>query len=107
MYKKPLSSYINSAPGKWFCQYIFFILLIAYVTPGFAAMDQLFLAKVSVDEAARNVNKDRRSRVLGAKTKIIEGREVHVIKTLSNKGRIRNRRVDAETGKTLKNNNKR
>jgi hypothetical protein len=84
---------------------IWFLVVIA--TPGFAVADQLYLAKVSVDEAARNVNKDRRSRVLGARTKIIDGREVHVIKTLSDKGRIKNRRVDAETGKTLKRNNKR
>jgi hypothetical protein len=85
-----------------------FICLFAAsaIFPVFAATDQIFLAKVSVDEAARNVNRDQRNRILGAKTKIIEGREVHVIKTLSNQGRIRNRSIDAQTGKTLKKYNK-
>jgi hypothetical protein len=101
MYKRFLFSYINSVPRKWLFQAVFFIVFVANVTPGFAAMDQLYLAKVSVDEAARRVNKNQKNRVLGAKTKIIEGREVHVIKTLSDKGRIKNRRIDAETGKAL------
>ena len=92
-------NYLNAFSLIW--------LLTATVASNFAVADQIYLAKVSVDEAARNVNKDRRSRVLGARTKIIDGREVHVIKTLSDKGRIKNRRVDAETGKTLKKNNRR
>ena len=107
MYKRLFFSYINGVPSKWFFQAIFFVIFVANTTPGFAAVDHLYLAKVSVDEAARRVNKNQKDRVLGAKTKIIEGREVHVIKTLSDKGRIKSRRIDAETGKALNKGNKR
>jgi len=107
MNKMFLINYFNSPAIKWFCQTIFFIILMATVTPVLSAKDHLLLAKVTVDEAVRNVNKNQKNRVLGAKTETIEGREVHVIKTLSEKGRIRNRRVDAETGKAMKKNRKR
>ncbi len=82
---------------------IFFLLsfLTIHTAYSFAESDLLVLAKVSVDEAARKVADDKKSRVLGAKTEVIEGREVHVIKTLSDKGRVENEKVDAETGKTL------
>ena len=92
----------NTAKIKFYLTFLL-ILFMANSMPGFAAEKPLYLAKVSVDEAVRKVNKNQKSRVLGAKTKIIEGRKVHVIKTLSNKGRIKNRRVDAETGKPLNN----
>jgi hypothetical protein len=107
MYKILLIDYFKSALSKWFYQYILLIILIANGTPVFSATDHLLLAKVTVDEAVRNVSKNQKNRVLGAKTETIEGREVHVIKTLSEKGRIRNRRVDAETGRAMKKNRKR
>ncbi len=84
-----------------------FLLLLSFftldTTLSFANSDLLVLAKVSVDEAARKVADDKKSRVLGAKTEVIEGRKVHVIKTLSDEGRVENEKVDAETGKTLDN----
>jgi hypothetical protein len=84
----------------------FFLLLSFFTldtTRSFADSNFLVLAKVSVDEAARKVADDKKSRVLGAKTEVIEGREVHVIKTLSDEGRVQNEKVDAETGKPLDN----
>lgn len=102
-----LIRYFKKFSGKGLCQWIFLLISIANVMPVFSATDYLLLAKVTVDEAVRNVSKNQKNRVLGAKTELIEGREVHVIKTLSKKGRIRNRRVDAETGKALKKNRKR
>ncbi len=84
-----------------------FFLLFSFftldTTRSFAGPDLLVLAKVSVDEAARKVADDKNRRVLGAKTEVIEGREVHVIKTLSDKGRVENEKVDAETGEPLEN----
>ncbi len=82
---------------------IFFLLsfLTIHTAYSFTESDLLVLAKVSVDEAARKVADDKKSRVLGAKTEVIKGREVHVIKTLSDEGRVQNEKVDAETGKPL------
>lgn len=81
--------------------FLIFCIFATIPTSSFAGTKYLQLAKVSVDEAARKVADDKKSRVLGAKTEVIKGREVHVIKTLSDEGRVENEKIDAETGKPV------
>jgi uncharacterized membrane protein YkoI len=59
------------------------------------------LAQVSLDEAAKKIIEGNGLKVLGAKTEIIDGKEVHVIKVLTDDGRIQKQKVDAQTGKIL------
>jgi uncharacterized membrane protein YkoI len=71
----------------------------------FANINQVYaediLAQVSLDEAAKKIIEGNGLKVLGAKTEIIDGKEVHVIKVLTDDGRIQQQKVDAQTGKIL------
>ncbi len=59
------------------------------------------LARVSLDQATKQIIKKGGKRVLGAQTEIINGREVHVIKVLTPDGRIQHFLIDAETGELI------
>ncbi|WP_020563705.1 PepSY domain-containing protein [Methylosarcina fibrata] len=61
----------------------------------------LLTARVSLDQATQQIIRDGKSRVLGAQTVIIEGREVHIIKILTPDGRIQHLKIDAETGAVI------
>ena len=65
------------------------------------ADSEVWLARVSLDEAAKKVISGSNKRVLGAQTEIIDGREVHVIKVLTPDGRIQHYLIDAETGEII------
>lgn len=65
------------------------------------AGDYLTIARVSLDEATRQILKDGNKRVLGASTEIIDGREVHIIKVLTPDGHIQHFKIDAETGAVI------
>jgi uncharacterized membrane protein YkoI len=65
------------------------------------AEDNFNIARVTLDEATRQILSDGKKRVLGATTVIIDGREVHVIKVLTPDGRIQHYKIDAETGAVI------
>lgn len=65
------------------------------------ARDDFVIARVSLDEATRQILRDGNKRVLGAATEIIDGREVHIIKVLTPDGRIQYYKIDAETGASI------
>lgn len=75
-------------------------LLLAFTGHHLAA-DELIVARVSLDEATQKILSDGKSRVLGASTEIIDGKEVHVIKVLTPDGRILHFKIDAETGAVI------
>jgi hypothetical protein len=56
---------------------------------------------VSLDEAVSIVRKRYGGRVINARTSNDNGRKVHVIKILSDEGRVREVRVDAQSGNLL------
>lgn len=60
------------------------------------------LAFVNLDQATSRVIQQNNGTVLGARTEILEDREIHIIKILTEDGRIQIIKVDAETGKVLK-----
>lgn len=75
------------------------ILLILIALSGVChAGDIIDIARVSLDEATRQILKVGNKRVLGAKTEIIDGREVHIIRVLTPDGHIQHYKIDAETG---------
>lgn len=61
----------------------------------------LLLARISLDQATKQVIGNGKNRVLGAQTINIDGRDVHVIKVLTPDGRIHHYKIDAETGAVL------
>lgn len=56
---------------------------------------------VSLDEAVSIVRKRYGGRVINARTRNDNGRKVHVIKILSDEGRVREVRVDADSGNLM------
>ena len=77
------------------------IALISLCSHTVYAGSEVWLARVSLDEAAKKVISGSNKRVLGAQTEIIDGREVHVIKVLTPDGRIQHYLIDAETGEII------
>ena len=77
-------------------------VLFSFLFPTYvhAGSEFLFIL-VSLDEATKQVRKDTSLRVLGAKSEIIDGKEIHIIKVLTSDGRIQHQRIDAETGRLL------
>lgn len=61
--------------------------------------DPILVSEMSLDEAASNVRRRKGDRVLGGKTRKIDGNKTHVIKTLSPDGRIKYIRVDPRSGR--------
>jgi uncharacterized membrane protein YkoI len=58
--------------------------------------------EISLEQATRQViASNNANRVLSAKTEEIEGRKVHIIKTLTKDGRIQQQTIAADTGALL------
>jgi uncharacterized membrane protein YkoI len=75
-------------------------LIVLFSQAVYAGSD-LWLARLSLDQATKKVISGSNKRVLGAQTEIIDGREVHVIKVLTPDGRIQHYLIDAETGQII------
>ncbi|MFA5983407.1 MAG: PepSY domain-containing protein [Methylococcaceae bacterium] len=58
-------------------------------------------ARISLDDAVRQLVQQGQKRVLGAQTEIVDGREVYVIKVLTPDGRVIQYLVDTETGQVI------
>ncbi|MFK5948190.1 MAG: hypothetical protein QM500_05420 [Methylococcales bacterium] len=63
---------------------------------------EITLAMVTLDQATKKVIEKDGNKVMGAKTEIMEGKKVHIIKVLTSDGRVQYIKVDAESGKLLK-----
>jgi len=77
---------------------LFSLLIILTLSNICQAGDTITLARVSLDEATRQILKDGNKRVLAATAEIIDGKEVYIIKVLTPDGRIQHYKIDAETG---------
>ena len=77
------------------------VLLVLLLPSVVRAGSEFTLALVSLDDATKQIRQDSNKKVLGAKTEIIDGRTIHIIKILTPDGRIQNQRIDAETGQLL------
>lgn len=56
---------------------------------------------ITLDQATKEVTKETESKVLSAETKVVNGKNIHVIKILTEKGRIQHIKIDAETGENI------
>ena len=66
----------------------------------------ILLARVSLDDAAKQAGRSKQRQVLGAKTVRIDGKQVHIIRVLTSDGRVQHLKVDAESGRILGNSGK-
>jgi uncharacterized membrane protein YkoI len=57
---------------------------------------------VSLDEAVSRVRRQTDGKILSAETIVVEGRNVHRIKVLTGKGRVRRLQVDAQSGRRVR-----
>jgi len=58
-------------------------------------------AKISLDEATKQIIEGTYNKVLGAQTEMIDNKDVYVIKALTPDGRIQYFKIDAETGQMV------
>lgn len=58
---------------------------------------------VTLEEATKQVMQDTKNKVLAAKTELIDGKKIHVIKILTSSGHIQYLKIDAATGKAVDN----
>lgn len=63
--------------------------------------EHIVLARISLDEATKQIIEGTYNKVLGAQTELIDGKEVHIIKVLTPDGRIQYYKIDAETGQLV------
>ncbi len=67
------------------------------------SMDSWLMAALDRDAAAEIVRNKQAGRILEVKTKKQAGKEIHVIKVLTDNDRVKLYRVDGESGKIIKN----
>lgn len=77
------------------------LVLVLLFSDACYAQSAVMLARVSLDQATKQIIRKGGNRVLGAQTEIINGREVHVIKVLTPDGRIQHYLIDAESGELI------
>ncbi|MCX7089476.1 MAG: hypothetical protein NTV00_15670 [Methylococcales bacterium] len=82
---------------------IFKGILIALIGSGTLLADPVLTGTaVGLEQATKQViSSNYASRVLSAKTEEIDGRKVHIIKTLTPDGRIQQQTIAADTGALL------
>ncbi len=56
---------------------------------------------ISLDEAVSKVRRQTNGKILSAETVVVEGRNVHRIKVLTQKGRVQRLQVDAQSGRRV------
>jgi len=66
------------------------------------AEKELVLSALTLDQVTKEVIEKNKSKVMGTKTEVIDGKTVYVIKVLTSDGRVQYLNVDAETGKLIK-----
>ncbi len=76
-------------------------LLTFCLTQTVHAGTELFFSAVSLDQATRRII-SQNNKVLGARTQVMAGKQIHVIKILTSDGRIQYLKVDAETGRIIR-----
>lgn len=76
------------------------LLLLVLFVMGLNSVNALQVA-MSLQDAAKKITVGNNRKVLGARTKQIDGKSVHVIKVLTPDGRMQKYHVDAQTGALL------
>jgi len=66
------------------------------------AGENVSFAALTLDQATKKIIEQNKNKVMGAKTEVIDGKKVHIIKILTSDGRVQYLNVDAQTGKLIK-----
>ena len=61
---------------------------------------------VSLEDVIKQVMQNPKNKILAAKTELVEGKKIHVVKVLTPTGHIQYVKIDATTGKNLDNTKK-
>jgi uncharacterized membrane protein YkoI len=78
------------------------IISLALLLSGPANADsELLMTRVSLDQATHQIIIQNQFRVLSARTEIIDGKEIHIIKVLTPNGHVRHFKIDAESGNRI------
>lgn len=75
------------------------LLLIICLTQVALAGKQIIFSALTLDQVTKQVIAKNKSKVLGAKTEVVNGKRIHIIKILTSDGRVQYLKIDAETGK--------
>ena len=79
------------------------IFLLTFCISQAAVAGKVFaFSALSLDQVTKQVIESKKSKVLDAKTEVVDGKDVHIIKVLTPDGRVQYIKVDAETGSTIK-----
>jgi len=78
------------------------LLLTLCLMQAASAGTAIVLSALTLDQATKQIIEQDKNKVLGAKTEVIEGKQVHVIKILTSDGRVQYLKVDADSGKLIK-----
>ncbi len=84
--------------------FAFFVLNVSFVSANQAVSieNRLVIAQISLEQAAKKDLNKKGGRILGAKTKKINGRPVHVIKLLTKDGRMLYIKMDPNSGTIIR-----
>ncbi|MCF6203452.1 MAG: hypothetical protein L3J59_07250 [Methylococcaceae bacterium] len=77
-------------------------LLALFLSTSVFAGSELTFSILTLDQATQKVIEELKTKVLGAKTESIDGKIVHVIKVLTDDGRVQHLKIDAESGNISK-----
>jgi len=78
-----------------------FLLLICVSQLVYARTAVVF-SVLSLDQVAKRVIANNKGKVLDAKTAVVKGKKVHIIKVLTTDGRVQYLKIEAATGKTIR-----
>jgi len=78
------------------------LLLSCCLVQNASAGKEVLFSVLTLDQATKKIIEQNKNKVLGAKTELIDGKKVHVIKVLTSDGRVQYLNVDADTGKLVK-----
>ena len=78
-----------------------FLLASCLIQTVYAGKEVTF-SLLSLDQATKKIIEENKSKVLSAKTELIDGKTIHIIKILTSDGRVQFIKVDADSGKMIK-----
>ncbi len=78
------------------------LLLTFCLVQASVAEQDIVLSALTLDQATQSILGKNKTKVLGAKTELIKGKKVHVIKILTSEGRVQYIKIDVDTGKSIK-----
>lgn len=74
--------------------------------PGFVAEEPRPQPIITLEDVIKQIMQDPKNKILAAKTEVLEGKKIHVVKVLTPSGHIQYIKIDAATGKNLDNTKK-